>query len=75
MMKPWVDVYTLVMISALNGSRVAEYLIHSIIAAWNMFHDGSMGGFVHFGYDISIEWVLCSRIPVTFNYCDLEHVL
>ena len=57
MMKPWVDVYTSVIISALNGSSVAEYLIHSIIATWNILYDGSMDGCVHFGHDICTEWV------------------
>ena len=44
MIDPWIDVYTLVMISALNGSRVAENLMHSIIATLNMLYDGSMDG-------------------------------
>ncbi len=51
------DVFTLVMISAINGSSVAQYLLHSIIATWNMFYDGTMDGCVHFGHDIFTEWV------------------
>ena len=51
------DVYTLVMISAMNGSSVVENLLHSIIATWNIFYDGSMDGCVLFGHDICYEWV------------------
>ena len=55
MMDPWMDVCYLVMISAMNGSSVAEYLLHTIIVTWNMFYDGSMGGCVLFLYDICYE--------------------
>ena len=68
------DVHTLVMISAMNGSRVAQYMLNSIIATWNMFCDGTMDGCVHFGHDICYEGVWCSRAIAPFNYCDLEHV-
>ena len=45
-------VCTLVMISANNGSSVAEYLLHSINATWNMFYDGTMDICVLFHHDI-----------------------
>ncbi len=51
------DVCSLVVISALNGSSVAEKQLHSITATWNMFYDGTMDGYVHFGHDICYEWV------------------
>ena len=57
MIDPWMDVCTLVMISATNGSSVAEYMLHSIKLTWNMFHDGTMDGCVLFLHDICIEWV------------------
>ncbi len=47
----------MVMISAMNMSSVTEQLVHSIIVTWNMFHDGSIDGCVHFGHDICYEWV------------------
>ena len=40
------DMYSLVMISAVNGSSVAETQLHSITATWNMFYDRSMDGCV-----------------------------
>ena len=55
MMDSCMNVYSLVMISAMNGSSVAEQQLHSIIATWNMFYDGSMDGCVHFGDDICYE--------------------
>ena len=51
------NVCTLVMIFAVNGSSVAEYMVHSIIATWDMFSDGTMDGCAHFGHDICYEWV------------------
>ena len=55
MMHPWMDVCTLVMISAINGYSVAEQQLNSIIATWHMFYDGSMDRCVHFGDDICYE--------------------
>ena len=52
MIDPWMDLYSLGMISALNVSSVAEYQLHLIIATWNMFYHGSMDGSVLFGHDI-----------------------
>ncbi len=49
------DAYILVMISPMSGLSVAEYQLHSIIVTWNMFYDGFMDGFVHFGHDICCE--------------------
>ncbi len=46
------DVYSLVMISAVNESSIAEWLFPSIIATWNMICDGTMDGCVHIGHDI-----------------------
>ena len=57
MMDPWMDVCSLVMVFPMNGSSVAEHLLHSIIAKRNMFYDGTMDGCVRFGYDICYEWV------------------
>ncbi len=57
MIDPWMDVCTLVMIFALNGSSVAEYQLHSIIATWYMFYDGPMDGCMYFGHAICREWV------------------
>ena len=43
MMDSWIDVGFLVMISALNGSSVEEYILHSVIATLVMVSalDGS----------------------------------
>ncbi len=57
MMDPWMNVSTLVMIFAMNGSSVAEQLLHSIIVTWNMFDDGSIDGCVHYGHDIFYECI------------------
>ena len=51
------DVHTLVMIFAINGSSVAEYQLHSIIATWNRLYDGSMDGCIDVDHDICYEWV------------------
>ncbi len=75
MMDSWMDLYILVMISAVNEHSVAEEQLISTIATWNMIYDGSSDGFVHFGHDIYHKWAQCSRITASFNYCDLEHVL
>ncbi len=57
MLDPWMDVCSFVIISAMNGSSVTEQYLHSIIATWNMFYDGSMEGCMHIGHDICYEWV------------------
>ena len=75
MMDPRMNVYILVMISAMSGLSVAEYQLHSIIATWNMIYDGSIDGFLYLDHDIYNKWAQCSRMTASFNYCDLEHVL
>ncbi len=57
MMDPWMDLYISVMISPMNEPSVAEYQIHSNIATWNIFYDGSIDGCVLFGHDNCYEWV------------------
>ena len=55
MTDPWMDAFTLVMISAMNGSSVAENLLHSTIVTWNMFYDGSMDGWMLFGHECAMK--------------------
>ena len=51
------NVYTFIMISAVNGARVADYVLHSIIVTWNMFDDRNMNECVLFHHDILNELV------------------
>ncbi len=52
MIEQWMNMYAFILMSAMNGSRVAKLLCHSIIAISDMFYDGIMDDYVHSHHDI-----------------------
>ncbi len=69
------NVYSFIMISDLNGHKVAEYLIYSIIVTLSWFFEGTIDEGAFFHQNILEQWVQSSRLTVPFNYCDFEPVL
>ena len=57
MMESGINVSISIMIFAMNGSRLVEYLFHAIFATWNMFYGRTMDDCVLFHHYICNECV------------------